>query len=84
MPYGKIFLFSTKNEDEAEVAFVFDNEQSLVGATIFGDEAPELINLLALIISQKMTVKDLQKVILAFPSQSIGLISVLSNFLKKE
>lgn len=82
VPYGKMFLFSTKNEDQAEVNFIFDKEQLLVGATVFGDEAPELINILALIISQKMTATDLQSVIFAFPSQSIGLISVLARYLK--
>lgn len=81
--YGQRLRFQTKNEPQAEATLIFNQDKYLVGASVYGDEAPELINFLTLIISQKMTLLDLNQAILAFPSQSIGVLSMLTPFLKK-
>ncbi|MCP0885753.1 NAD(P)/FAD-dependent oxidoreductase [Ligilactobacillus sp. WILCCON 0076] len=83
IPFGARLKFQTKNEPDAEATLVFDQENYLVGASVYGDEAPELINFLTMIISQKLTLSKLNKAIFAFPSQTIGLLSMLSPYLKK-
>lgn len=83
IPYGSRLRFQTKNEPEAEATLIFDQDSYLVGASVYGDEAPELINFLAIIIGQKLTQSELNKQIFAFPSQTIGLLSMLTPYLRK-
>ena len=82
IPHGQRLLFQTKNEEQAEVTVVFDSDRYLVGAAVYGDEAPELINFLTMIIAQKMTVADLEQAVFAFPSQTIGMLNFLEGSLK--
>ncbi|ULQ49913.1 dihydrolipoyl dehydrogenase family protein [Liquorilactobacillus nagelii] len=83
IPYGARLRFQTKNEPAAEATLIFDQEHYLVGASVYGDEAPELINFLTMIISQKLTLDKLNQAVFAFPSQTIGLLSMLSPYLKQ-
>jgi glutathione reductase (NADPH) len=83
IPYGARLRFQTKNEPAAEATLIFDQEHYLVGASVYGDEAPELINFLTMIISQKLTLNKLNQAVFAFPSQTIGLLSMLSPYLKQ-
>ncbi|KRL40417.1 dihydrolipoyl dehydrogenase family protein [Liquorilactobacillus nagelii] len=83
IPYGARLRFQTKNEPAAEATLIFDQEHYLVGASVYGDEAPELINFLTMIISQKLTLSKLNQAVFAFPSQTIGLLSMLSPYLKR-
>ncbi|MCI1700741.1 dihydrolipoyl dehydrogenase family protein [Liquorilactobacillus nagelii] len=83
IPYGTRLRFQTKNEPAAEATLIFDQEHYLVGASVYGDEAPELINFLTMIISQKLTLNKLNRAVFAFPSQTIGLLSMLSPYLKQ-
>ncbi|MDV7757245.1 dihydrolipoyl dehydrogenase family protein [Liquorilactobacillus mali] len=83
IPYGKRLRFQTKNEPDAEATLIFNRDSYLVGASVYGDEAPELINILAMIIGLRLTQDDLNKAILAFPSQTIGLISMMAPYLRK-
>ncbi|MFT8825066.1 MAG: NAD(P)/FAD-dependent oxidoreductase [Liquorilactobacillus mali] len=83
IPYGKRLRFQTKNESDAEATLIFNQDSYLVGASVYGDEAPELINVLAMIIGLKLTQNDLNKAILAFPSQTIGLISMMVPYLRR-
>lgn len=83
LPYGTVLRFQTKNEPAAEATLVFDQDHYLVGASVYGDEAPELINFLTMVISQKLTQAKLNQAVFAFPSQTIGLLSMLSPYLKQ-
>lgn len=77
VPFGEQMLFEYKNETEAEMTVVLDQHKRLVGAAIYADDAPDLINLLVFIINQKMTVQDLNQMIFAFPGASNGVIDQL-------
>ena len=49
-------VFEYKNETDAEMYVVLDEEKRLVGADIYGVDA-DLVNLLVFIINQRMTDK---------------------------
>lgn len=78
IPYGQQLLFQSKNEVDAQLKAIVDQNGCLVGATIYGNEAPDLINLLTLIINQKMPVEKLNQAIFAFPTTSVGIIMLLT------
>lgn len=83
--YGDLLLFQTRHEKEAKASFVLDKENYLVGADIYADFAPELINFLSLVISQRFSAKDLKNMIFAFPAHSSTLtIMVLQGILKQD
>ncbi|GAY74017.1 similar to glutathione reductase [Lentilactobacillus kosonis] len=78
--YGKQMLFQSKNEIDAEITVVINRKtRTLVGAEVYGNEAAEIINLLTLVIEQHMGPAELNKVIFAFPSTSVGVITLLIN-----
>ncbi|MBA8762558.1 dihydrolipoyl dehydrogenase family protein [Staphylococcus coagulans] len=77
IPFGKRMVFEYKNETEAEMTIVLDSEKRLVGAAIYGDDAPDLINLLTVIVNQKLTARDLNQMIFAFPGSSSGVLDQL-------
>lgn len=77
IPFGKRMVFEYKNETEAEMTIVLDSEKRLVGAAIYGDDAPDLINLLTFIVNQKLTARDLNQMIFAFPGSSSGVLDQL-------
>ena len=66
IPFGKQMVFEYKNETDAEMYAVLDEEKRLVGADIYGVDAADLINLLVFIINQRMTAQDLNQLIFAF------------------
>ena len=82
VPYGKTLLFEAKNEQYADFTFVFDMEHTLVGAAFLSDDAGMFVDLITLIINQKLTKQQLNQMIFAFPTESYGLISMVSGLLK--
>ena len=52
IPFGKQMVFEYKNETEAEMTIVLNNDKQLVGAAIYADDAPDLVNLLTFIVNQ--------------------------------
>ncbi|MFS4465199.1 dihydrolipoyl dehydrogenase family protein [Staphylococcus haemolyticus] len=77
IPFGKQMVFEYKNETDAEMYVVLDEEKRLVGADIYGVDAADLVNLLVFIINQRMTAQDLNQLIFAFPGASSGVIDML-------
>lgn len=77
IPFGKQMVFEYKNETDAEMYAVLDEEKRLVGADIYGVDVADLINLLVFIINQRMTAQDLNQLIFAFPGASSGVIDML-------
>ncbi|SFG84013.1 dihydrolipoyl dehydrogenase family protein [Oribacterium sp. WCC10] len=82
VPYGKTLLFEAKNEVYAEFTFVFDKEHNLVGAAFVSDDAGMFVDIITLIINKKMTQSELNQMIFAFPTESYGLISMVTGLLK--
>lgn len=78
IPFGKALAFEYKREISAEGKFVFDTNGYLVGATIYSDESEELINVITMIINQKLRANDLKQQIFAFPGAISGVIDLLS------
>ena len=79
IPYGRSMLWLAKNDPEIDVTVIFDQEGHLVGAAAYGDNAGMFIDVLTLIIGQKMKGADLRKLIFAFPTETYGLLSPLST-----
>lgn len=83
-PVGMTMAWLNKNQRNEHFTFIFDKEQKLVGAAILSDDAGAYIDLLTVIINQKLGAADLQKMIFAFPTQTYGLMSsLIPLFLKK-
>lgn len=61
------FNYRRLNEPIVKAKLIFANQQ-LVGATILGNEADNLINYLAIIISKKITHEELKNMILGSPT----------------
>ena len=76
-PVGATMSWLNKNQRDEHFTFIFDKKQKLVGAAVFSDEAGAYIDILTIIINQKLSVKDRQKMVFAFPTQTYGLISSL-------
>ncbi|MFU1769915.1 dihydrolipoyl dehydrogenase family protein [Mammaliicoccus sciuri] len=77
IPFGKQMVFEYKNETEAEMTIILNADKQLVGAEIYADDAANLINLLTFIVNQKLTAKDLNQLIFAFPGSSSGVLDLL-------
>ena len=61
-------VFEYKNETDAEMYVVLDEEKRLVGADIYGVDANgDLVNLLVFIINQRMTKTRFKSINLCFP-----------------
>lgn len=82
--YGQRLAFQYKNELDADLKAVFDQDNYLVGAEIIGNDTPDLINLLTLIINGHMSANDLGKQVFAFPSSSVGIIDLLQLALHRD
>ena len=83
-PVGATMSWLNKNQRDEHFTFIFDKKQKLVGAAVFSDDPGAYIDVLTIIINQKMGVKELQKMVFAFPTQTYGLISsLIPLFLKK-
>lgn len=75
--YGQASLFETKNEKDAEITFILDENKHLVGAELISDDAEAILNMMTLIINQKITGQDLGNMIFAFPGVTHAIISQL-------
>jgi glutathione reductase (NADPH) len=82
--YGKMLSFEYRNETDAEATVIFDNENYLVGAELYGDLAGEMINTLTMIINGHMTMEMLMGTIWAFPTQTDGLVELLAPMLHSD
>lgn len=80
VPYGQFFLFNTHNEATAKLAFIFDKESNLlVGAAAVGSDAGAWIDVLSLVIFNKMTREQFAHYIYAFPTTTCGPLMLLSQ-----
>ena len=66
IPFGKQLLFEYKNETTAEMDIVLDSQKHLVGAEIYANDAPDLINLLTFIVNKQITAQELNQMVFAF------------------
>ncbi|AYM02685.1 dihydrolipoyl dehydrogenase family protein [Levilactobacillus yiduensis] len=82
IPFGQLFAFEYQNDTTAEVTAILNTTNQLVGAAVYGMDAPDLINVLTLIIDQKLTGASLQHMILAFPTATQGIIDALLPLLQ--
>nr|MCR4745555.1 hypothetical protein [Lachnospiraceae bacterium] len=82
--YGKMLAFEYRNETDAEATVVLDKDNYLVGAELYGDLAAEMINILAVIINEKMTMEKVMGTIWAFPTQTDGLTELLASKLHSD
>lgn len=81
---GKTMSWANKNDVNEHVKFVFNNKNELVGASILSDNAGEYLDLLTIIINQKLKARDLAKMIFSFPTTTYGLISSLLPLMLKK
>lgn len=80
VPYGQFFLFNTHNEANAKLAFIFDKESNLlVGAAAVGSDAGPWIDVLSLVIFNKMTREQFANYIYAFPTTTCGPLMLLNQ-----
>lgn len=79
IPYGRSMLWLAKNDPDLDITVIFDQEGCLVGAAAYGDNAGMFIDVLTIIIGQKIKGEDLRKLIFAFPTETYGLLSPLST-----
>lgn len=77
IPFGKQMVFEYKNETEAEMYAVLDDQKRIVGAELYATDAADLANLLVFMVNQRMTAQDLDQLIFAFPGASSGVIDLL-------
>ena len=77
LAFGESMSWLNKNEKDAHITYVFDKSNHLVGAAVMSDDAGSYIDVLTIIINKKLGVKDLSKMIFAFPTPTYGLISTL-------
>ena len=83
-PIGQTMAWLNKNQPAEHITFIFDKKNHLVGAAVFSDQAGEYIDLLTIIINQKLGIKELSKMIFSFPTQTYGVVATLIPlFLKK-
>lgn len=83
-PAGATMSWLNKNQKDEHFTFIFDKKQRLVGAAVLSDDAGAYIDILTIVINQKLGVKELQKMVFAFPTQTYGLMaSLIPLFLKK-
>ena len=85
LAFGETMAWLNKAEKDAHITYIFDKKNHLVGAAVYSDDAGSYIDVLTLIINEKMGVKELGKMIFAFPTPTYGLISTLIPlFMKRE
>lgn len=73
VPYGR--SYDTKRNMDAELTLVYEKAtQRVVGASIYGNDAPGLINILTFIIDKGLTTADLEQTIFNFPDVSYNLL----------
>jgi len=77
VPFGQTMAWLNKAEKDAHITYVFDKKNHLVGAAVMSDDAGSYIDFITLIINEKLGVKDLGKMIFAFPTPTYGVASTL-------
>lgn len=82
--YGKMLAFEYRNETDAEATVIFDKDNYLVGAELYGDLAGEMINVVTMIINGRMTMEMMMGTIWAFPTQTDGLTEMLAPMLHSD
>lgn len=83
VPYGVQNEWIDNRETDIELTYIFDKDNYLVGAAIYGSEAGTWIDFLTLIINKKITAADLKSMIFAFPTHTYMLVNSLLPHLKK-
>lgn len=84
-PVGQTMAWLNKNQPDEHLTFIIDKKKNtLAGAAVFSDQAGEYIDLLTIIINQKLGAKELSKMIFSFPTQTYGLVSSLIPLLLKK
>ena len=81
---GKTMSWMNKNDPEERLKFIFNKKNELVGAAIYSDQAGEFLDILTIVINQKLTAKDLSKMIFSFPTTTYGLMSSLTPLMLKK
>ena len=81
---GKTMSWANGNDANEHLTFVFNKKNELVGAAILSENAGEYVDLLTIIINQKLTAKDLSRMIFSFPTVTYGLISALLPLMLKK
>lgn len=77
IPYGQ--SFDTKHDVSAELTLIFNKENNqVVGAAVYGGDAPHLINLLTFVIEKELTATDLGQLIFGFPDVSYSILSSIN------
>lgn len=80
VPVGQAFLFNTHNEAAAKVSYIFDRETNLlVGAAAIGEQAGAWIDVLSLVIFNKMTREQFAYYIYAFPTTTCNVLMLLGQ-----
>jgi glutathione reductase (NADPH) len=66
------------------MTLVFDKKNHLVGAAVYSDDGGSFIDMLTIIINQKLGAKELGGMIFSFPTPTYGLVAaIIPLFLKK-
>ena len=84
LDFGASMSWLNKAEKEAHITYIFDKQNHLVGAAVFSDDAGSYIDVLTLIINQKIGANELRGMIFAFPTPTYGLISTLIPLFLKQ
>ncbi len=81
---GQTMSWANKNQVGEHVTFIFDRKNLLVGAAVLSDDAGSYLDLLTIIINEKIPVKRLSQMVFAFPTQTYGLVSSLIPLMLKK
>ena len=84
LDFGASMSWLNKAEKEAHITYIFDKQNHLVGAAVFSDDAGSYIDVLTLIINQKIGANELRGMIFSFPTPTYGLISTLIPLFLKQ
>ncbi len=80
IPIGQAMLFNTHHETDAKLAYIFDKESNLlVGAAAIGADAGSWIDVLSLVIFNKMTKDQFAYYIYAFPTRTSTPLIILGQ-----
>lgn len=77
LPIGQTMSWLNKNQRDEHITYIFDKKNHLVGAAVYSDDAGSYIDVLTIIINEKLGVKELGRMIFSFPTPTYGLVSTL-------
>ena len=77
--YGNSYSLELKNDRTAEAKVIVDKDLQIVGAEIYAADAENVANMFTFIINQKISLKELDHMIYAFPSSSSVCLYKLHN-----